>query len=144
MVAPLTPWLIADLAPTMNEGAAAAILMSSYIAGTFVSSLISGPLSDRIGRRPVFIGGLIIYTTSFFLVANAWNIDSFASFRALSGLATGLRPVMIAYLSETSLHDDMPFYGMIMSTVVSLGVSLGPVVVLWHFGSFGHRFMYLG
>jgi MFS transporter, DHA1 family, multidrug resistance protein len=38
--------------------------LSLFVIGFGVAQLISGPLSDRFGRRPVLLGGLAIYITA--------------------------------------------------------------------------------
>jgi DHA1 family bicyclomycin/chloramphenicol resistance-like MFS transporter len=38
--------------------------LSLFVLGFGAAQLISGPLSDRYGRRPVLLGGLLIYTLS--------------------------------------------------------------------------------
>ncbi|KAF4746834.1 hypothetical protein FOZ63_007022, partial [Perkinsus olseni] len=110
LVAPLTPWLVQALDPSMDEGSAASIFMASFSIGTLIASLVTGPLSDRYGRRPVFIWAMFLYTISYFLVANAWSIASFAGFRALGGVSAGTRPVLYAFITDSSRQEDMRFY----------------------------------
>ncbi|KAF4755676.1 hypothetical protein FOZ62_004624, partial [Perkinsus olseni] len=96
--------------------------------GTFIASLISGPLSDRFGRRPVFLAGMTIYTVAQFLVANAWDLTTFAVFRAIGGTAAGSRPVIIAYLIDSSRPVDMKLYGSFLGLSVVVGRSIGPII----------------
>ncbi|EER17319.1 hypothetical protein Pmar_PMAR022254 [Perkinsus marinus ATCC 50983] len=131
LLAPITPWYIDKLASGMDEGAAASILMASYAVGTFLSSLFTGPLSDRYGRRPVFILAMFLYTISYFLVANAWNIASFAGFRAIGGVSAGTRPVLYAFITDSSRVEDMRFYGSCISICNTVGGALGPTIGGW-------------
>ncbi|KAF4658259.1 hypothetical protein FOL47_008099, partial [Perkinsus chesapeaki] len=119
---------IEDLAPDMNQGTAASILMAAYAVGTFIASLVTGPLSDRLGRRPVFLAAMTIYTVAQFLMAVAWDIASFAGFRAMAGVAAGTRPCIMAYLTDSSRPIDMKMYGVFMGLFVVVGQSLGPAV----------------
>ncbi|KAF4689061.1 hypothetical protein FOZ60_002094 [Perkinsus olseni] len=112
----------------MDEGAAASIMVASYAVGTTVGSLISGPISDRIGRRPVFLAGLTLFAASYFLAAISWNLMSFACFRALGGLASGNRPVFIAFLADISDPRDSAFYGVLLATTVNAAISIGPMI----------------
>ncbi|EER10941.1 Quinolone resistance protein norA, putative [Perkinsus marinus ATCC 50983] len=128
LLAPVTPWYIEDLAPDMNQGTAASILMAAYAVGTFLASLVTGPLSDRLGRRPVFLSAMTIYTVAQFLMANAWDIGSFAGFRAMAGVAAGTRPCIMAYLTDSSRPIDMKLYGVFMGLFVVVGQSLGPAI----------------
>ncbi len=68
-----------------GHGASLAAL-SAFVAAFGFGQLLLGPLSDRIGRRPVLIGGLCLY-----LLATAWMLlaDSMADFivgRVVQGL----------------------------------------------------------
>ncbi|KAF4691969.1 hypothetical protein FOZ62_028578 [Perkinsus olseni] len=128
IIAPLTPWFRKKLSPEMDEGAAASIMVASYAVGTTVGSLISGPISDRVGRRPVFLAGLTLFAASYFLAAISWNLMSFACFRALGGLASGNRPVFIAFLADISDPRDSAFYGVLLATTVNAAISIGPMI----------------
>ncbi|KAF4659887.1 hypothetical protein FOL47_007393 [Perkinsus chesapeaki] len=131
LVAPLTPWLVKDLDPSMDEGSAASIFMASFSLGTLIASLVTGPLSDKFGRRPIFLGAMLIYTISYFLVANAWDIASFAGFRALGGVSAGTRPVLYAFITDSSRQEDMRFYGSCISICNTVGGALGPTIGGW-------------
>ncbi|KAF4715504.1 hypothetical protein FOZ63_017985, partial [Perkinsus olseni] len=85
-------------------------------------------LTSRIGRRPVLVAAMFLYTSSQFAAANAWNIASFAAFRAIGGVSAGTRPVIMAFLTDTSRPDDMRLYGVLMGLFVVTGQALGPMV----------------
>ena len=40
------------------------LTLSVFLTGFALAQLIVGPLSDRFGRRPVLIGGLILYVAA--------------------------------------------------------------------------------
>ncbi|WP_375739839.1 MFS transporter [Pseudomonas boanensis] len=68
------------------ERGASLTALSIFVAAFGLGQLVLGPLSDRVGRRPVLVGGLILY-----LVATSWMLlaDSMADFivgRMLQGL----------------------------------------------------------
>ncbi|EER10942.1 Quinolone resistance protein norA, putative [Perkinsus marinus ATCC 50983] len=128
MLAPVTPWYVERLAPEMNPGTAASILMASYAVGTFCSSMVTGPISDRIGRRPVIVGAMTIFMVSQFLVANAWDLGSFAGFRAMGGVAAGTRPVIMAFILDSSRYEDMKMYGVMFGLCVVVGQAVGPSI----------------
>ncbi|KAF4658260.1 hypothetical protein FOL47_008100 [Perkinsus chesapeaki] len=128
MLAPMTPWYVANLAPNMDQGTAASIIMASYAIGTFCSSLVTGPLSDRIGRRPVIILAMTIFMVSQFLVANSWDLGSFAGFRAMGGVAAGTRPVIMSYMIDSSRAVDMKMYGVFFGLCIVVGQAIGPSI----------------
>lgn len=62
---------------------------SAYLAGAILGALYFGRLTDRLGRKKLFLVTLGIYLAAALLTALAWNFASFALFRALTGCAIG-------------------------------------------------------
>src|SRR2546421_203360 len=52
--------------------------------------LLGGRMADLLGRRRMFMAGLILFTVSSFLDAIAWSEGSLIGFRALQGLGAAL------------------------------------------------------
>ncbi|WP_348980958.1 multidrug effflux MFS transporter [Desulfosporosinus sp. BG] len=53
------------------------------------ATLLWGPLSDKYGRRPILIIGLILYTTASVLCALSTNVYQLIGFRILQAVASG-------------------------------------------------------
>jgi MFS family permease len=62
---------------------------SAYLAGAILGALYFGRLTDRLGRKRLFLVTLGIYLVAALLTALSWNFWSFAIFRALTGAAIG-------------------------------------------------------
>src|ERR1700733_12199218 len=70
---PALPIAAADL----GAGTAAMqMTVSLYILGLAFGQLIYGPLSDRFGRRPMLIAGLVLYTAAGLAAALAINAEA--------------------------------------------------------------------
>lgn len=54
-----------------------------------VSMLVWGPLSDRFGRKPVLLAGLVSYTAAGAFCALSGNVFQLMAFRVLQALGTG-------------------------------------------------------
>ncbi|HEV3185168.1 MAG TPA: multidrug effflux MFS transporter [Xanthobacteraceae bacterium] len=88
----LTP-AIPGLAVTFAaEPAAVQLTLSLYLFGLAVSQLVMGPLSDRFGRRPVVLGGLILAVVSSVAALAATSIEALVVARIVQavGVSTGV------------------------------------------------------
>jgi MFS family permease len=81
----------------------AATLGGTYLATWGISQLFTGPLSDRLGRKPLITSGLFVQTTGIllFLLTNsdlAWLVATL-----IMGLGTGMvYPTLIASVSDVA------------------------------------------
>jgi len=64
--------------------------LSAYMLPLSIMSLVQGPLSDAVGRRPVILTGLLIYTAASIGCALAPNFTMLLVFRALQGTSAGV------------------------------------------------------
>jgi MFS family permease len=62
---------------------------TAYLAGAIGGSLLFGDLTDRYGRKRLFLVTLGLYIVATLLTAVAWDFASFALFRLLTGAAIG-------------------------------------------------------
>jgi DHA1 family bicyclomycin/chloramphenicol resistance-like MFS transporter len=66
-----------------------------FVVGFAVAQLVYGPLSDRFGRRPVLVGGLILYIAASLVCALSADIDQFLVARLAQGLGACVGPVVV-------------------------------------------------
>lgn len=64
----------------------ALMALSAFVAAFGLGQLLFGPLSDRIGRRPVLIGGLVLYVLATLSMLLVHDIHQFIAARVLQGL----------------------------------------------------------
>ncbi len=62
---------------------------TAYLAGAVVGALLFGYLTDRLGRRKLFLVTLATYSLATAATALSWNFSSFALFRFVTGLGIG-------------------------------------------------------
>jgi EmrB/QacA subfamily drug resistance transporter len=77
-------------------------VISAYalVFGGFL--LLGGRLADIIGRRRVFIGGLVVFSLGSLLCGFAWSDESLIAARALQGLgAAAITPSALSILTTT-------------------------------------------
>ena len=63
--------------------------LSAYLFGFAFMSLFHGSISDSLGRRPVVLWGLAVFTLASIGCALSHSIGQLIFFRALQGLSTG-------------------------------------------------------
>ena len=96
--------------------------------------LLGGRLSDLLGRRRMFITGLLVFAASSLLCGLAWSEGSLIAFRAVQGIGGALlAPAALALLMTTFTegHDRnlaLGIYGAASGSGAAAGVLLGGVL----------------
>ncbi|HEV2272569.1 MAG TPA: MFS transporter [Acidobacteriaceae bacterium] len=62
---------------------------TTYLAGAVIGAILFGYLTDRLGRKKLFLVTLATYSVATVASAFSWNFLSFASFRLFTGLGIG-------------------------------------------------------
>jgi len=65
------------------------IVLSMELIGMAVGSVFIGALADRVGRRPVALGCLVVMATGMVLASTAGNVQTLSAYRLLTGLGIG-------------------------------------------------------
>lgn len=102
----------------LNNPNRAQAVLSVFLAGFGAGQFLIGPLSDRFGRRPILLGGLIIYGIASLLAIVAPSFETLLLARALQGLSTA-----VARVIATSIVRDC-YSGRRMASVVSLAMMI--------------------
>jgi len=86
---------IADIARDMHvrEGAVQSV-MAAYLLTYGASQLVYGPISDRIGRRPVIFAGMLIFMLATVIALLSRNLTVLIIAGSLQGMGTGVAGVM--------------------------------------------------
>jgi DHA1 family bicyclomycin/chloramphenicol resistance-like MFS transporter len=92
------------------------MVLSTFLVGFGLGQFVIGPLSDRFGRRPVLLGGMILYVIASALAIAAPTFETVLLARALQGLGTSATRVI-----ATSIVRDC-YAGRRMASVMSLAM----------------------
>ncbi|MFU2317512.1 MFS transporter [Rahnella sp. PCH160] len=61
--------------------------LTAYLCGGILLQWLLGPLSDRLGRRPVLLAGVALFTVTCFLTVFTQSIEQFILMRFLQGMS---------------------------------------------------------
>lgn len=98
---PIFPFLALEVGATPT---ATTIAMGAYSLGQLISSPFWGRLSDRVGRKPILIVGLIGGVLSYLWIARAGSVEELGAARLFGGLMAG--NVGAAFAAAADLADD--------------------------------------
>jgi DHA1 family bicyclomycin/chloramphenicol resistance-like MFS transporter len=123
---PALPEAAQELGATVGE---MQLTMSVYIAGLAVGQLAYGPLSDRFGRRPMLIVGLVVYAVTGIAASFAPDVHALIAarlFQALGGCA-GL-VIGRAIVRDTGTATEAGRRLALMNLMVAIGPGTAPLV----------------
>lgn len=122
---PIFPFLSLHLGASPT---ATTIAMGAYSLGQLIASPLWGRLSDRMGRKPILIAGLIGGVLSYLWIANAGSVYELGAARLFGGLMAG--NVGAAFAAAADLADDKTRARNmgLLGAAVGLGFIAGPAL----------------
>lgn len=128
IISPVLPKLIGGF---MDSGASTSLaygaVQVAFALAQFISAPILGALSDRYGRRPILLLGLLGMTANFLATALATEFWMLLVVRIIGGALCANIAVANAYVADiTQAKDRARNYGM-LGAMFGLGFILGPI-----------------
>lgn len=102
------------------------VLFASFSAMQLVFAPLWGRLSDRIGRRPVLVGGLIGTSASYALFATADSMAMLFCSRLLAGFFGANISTAQAYIADVTTPQNRARGMGLIGAAFGLGFTLGP------------------
>ncbi len=103
--------------------------LSLFLLGFALAQLLYGPLSDRFGRKPVLIGGMLLFFISSAGIAFADNIETLSLLRLLQALGGSAGPVLgRAMVRDVHGPRDSARLLSYIGTAMALAPALAPVI----------------
>ncbi|TDB61719.1 Bcr/CflA family multidrug efflux MFS transporter [Photorhabdus khanii] len=110
--------------------------LSSYILGFAIGQMIYGPMADSLGRKPVILGGVIVFALASAACTIAKDIDDFIYMRFLHGFSAAAASVVINALMRDMFTKDefsrsMSFVILVMTIAPLIAPILGGMMMIW-------------
>jgi len=123
MVIPLLPYYATDF----GAGATmVGILISAFSIAQLIVAPTWGRFSDRYGRRPAILAGLLLTAVAYALFAFAGSIVALLVSRLIQGTGGGTIGVVQAYVADASRPKQRTKSLGWLSVVTSMGAVAGP------------------
>ncbi|MDF1793288.1 MAG: multidrug effflux MFS transporter [Thalassobaculaceae bacterium] len=109
------------------------LALTLYLVAVGTAQLAYGPISDRFGRRPALIGGLIIYFVANITCMFAWSIESLIVARVLqaiggcAGMVLGRAIVRDVYDRDRAA-SAIAIITMAMAVAPAMGPAIGGLI----------------
>ena len=107
---------------------AVGLLSTSFSAAQFLFAPFWGRLSDRIGRRPVILVGLVGSAASYALFALADSLWMLFVARTLSGIAGANIPTAQAFIADLTTPENRARGMGMIGAAFGLGFVFGPAI----------------
>ncbi|MEQ0738393.1 Bcr/CflA family multidrug efflux MFS transporter [Enterobacter asburiae] len=114
----------------------AQMTLSTYILGFALGQLFYGPMADSLGRKPVILGGTLVFAAAAVACALAQTIDHLIVMRFFHGLAAAAASVVINALMRDIYPKEefsrMMSFVMLVTTIAPLVAPMaGGAVLVW-------------
>jgi DHA1 family tetracycline resistance protein-like MFS transporter len=134
IIIPLLPYYAEHFGAS---GLTVGLLTTSFSLAQFLFAPIWGRLSDRIGRRPVLLGSLILTGVSYLVFAVATSLPMLFISRIFAGIAGATLSTAQAYIADTTTAENrtkgMGMIGAAFGMGFIFGPAMGGVLSKWGF-----------
>ncbi|MCH8467536.1 MAG: multidrug effflux MFS transporter [Roseinatronobacter sp.] len=130
---PALPTIGQELSP--NSPARGQLVITTFVLGLGLGTMICGPVSDAYGRKSVLLAGIALYVAGAVLAIQAMSIETLLAARFLQGLGAAA-PRVVATAMVRDLHSGraMARVTSIIMTLFVLVPALAPSVgagIIW-------------
>ncbi|MGP2864620.1 multidrug efflux MFS transporter EmrD [Serratia bockelmannii] len=118
--------VIADIAHDLSvRTGAVQRVMAAYLLTYGFSQLIYGPISDRIGRRPVILTGMMIFLVGALGALLSTNLTMLVAASAIQGMGTGVAGVMARAMPRDLYAGTALRYA---NSLLNMGILVSPLL----------------
>ncbi|MDP6870225.1 MAG: MFS transporter [Candidatus Poseidoniaceae archaeon] len=131
IIIPFLTYFIEDLATAeglLEFGLWVGLMMSAYSAAQFLFSPFWGSLSDRMGRKPIIIAGLVGNSVFFTIFGMSTSLIMALIARFMAGAFNANIAVAKAYIGDVSDHLNLAKRMGLIGAAFGVGFTIGPFI----------------
>lgn len=126
MYLPALPMIGDNLSASAGE---VQLTLSLYLVGFAIAQLLCGPLADRFGRKPIMIGGFVLFAIASIGCALAESIETLLAFRFLQALGGSAGPVLgRAAVRDIYTPREAARIMAILASIMALAPAIAPTL----------------
>ncbi len=126
VIMPILPFYAENMGATATD---LGLLFAAYSVVQFLFSPIWGQMSDRVGRKPMIVLGLVGFALSFVLFGLANSLAMLFVARILGGiLSAATLPTVMAYIADTTDTKSRGGGMGVLGAAMGMGITFGPVI----------------
>lgn len=119
-------------------------VLTSYIVAAAVMTPVTGWLSDRIGKRELFLTSIAGFVATSLLCGLAWNLPSMVVFRLLQGVfGAAIVPLSQTFLLDINPREKAGQAMALWGAGIMVGPIIGPTLGGWLTESYNWRWVFL-
>src|SRR3954471_17872607 len=123
MIVPLLPFYATELGASATV---VGLLVSAFSVAQLAVAPVWGRFSDRYGRRPAILAGLLLTSCAYVIFGFAGSVPVLLLSRLVQGFGGGTIGVVQAYVADASSPEERTKSLGWLSAVTSLGAVAGP------------------
>lgn len=126
IIIPVLPFYAEEIGASPTE---LGLLMAIYSLMQLIFAPMWGRVSDRIGRKPVIMIGIIGLSFSFFLMGMSTQLWMLFAARIIGGLLSAANmPTVMAYVADITTDEDRGKGMGVIGAATGLGFIFGPAI----------------
>ncbi|MDV5172344.1 multidrug effflux MFS transporter [Photobacterium rosenbergii] len=123
---PAIPIIASDLGVNTSL---VAVTVSIYVLGMAAGQLIGGPLSDKLGRKPTMVAGLLLFAAGSFMMAGVESLEMLWAWRVIQALGGGIAVVGVpATIRDNAVGKEAARLFSLIALIMMLAPSIAPTV----------------
>ncbi|MCB1705673.1 MAG: multidrug effflux MFS transporter [Halioglobus sp.] len=112
------------------------LTLSTYLTGFALFHLACGPLADRFGRKPILIGGTVLFVLACLGCSLATTVQELMLFRFIQGVGACVGPTLARAVARdvfgpTRAARALSLIAMLMALAPAVAPTMGSIMMLW-------------
>ena len=104
-------------------------LFTAYMLAQTITIPIAGKMSDRVGRKPIFLAGMVLFMAGSLIAGFSTSMEMLIACRFIQGLGGGaLIPVAMATVADLYAPQDRGKIQGMLGAVFALSTVIGPFI----------------